>query len=372
VLEFNHVGGGLLAKDMWLDPEADSHPYRGKNGSSFAAYRVKEGSNGKVELVGFSIRGEDEKYWPAQAEIVGDTVVVSSDKVAGAAGVRYGFHTKESPFSNLYNREGLPAPAFGTDGVTAPLTLSAGPGGTVSPGNTLIVAKGAPIPILATPAANHLFTGWTVLKGNAELADAKAADTTIRVFGNATLRANFASRVACTIAEPANPTLLKVGAHVTLTAKTSILQGESTIRKVEFFRGDMKIGEAGSEPYAFEWTDVPAGSHTVTARATDSTGLTATSMPVCVVATASGSWEGIHGEGGMTTYDTEGGKHWTVHTFTQSGTLRVSGAGEVEYLMVGGGGDGGSCGAYGALYVPAKGGNGGSGIVIVRSVTGRR
>jgi hypothetical protein len=91
-----------------------------------------------------------------------------------------------------------------------------------------------------------------------------------------------------------------------------------------------------------------------------------------VVATASGSWEGIHGEGGMTTYDTEGGKHWTVHTFTQSGTLRVSGAGEVEYLMVGGGGDGGSCGAYGALYVPAKGGNGGSGIVIVRSVTGRR
>jgi sialate O-acetylesterase len=377
VLEFNHVDGGLLAKDMWLDPEADSHPYRGKNGSSFAAYRVKEGSNGKFELVGFSIRGEDEKYWPAQAEIVGDTVVVSSDKVAGAAGVRYGFHTKESPFSNLYNREGLPAPAFGTDGVTAPLTLSAGPGGTVSPGNTLIVAKGAPIPILATPAANHLFTGWTVLKGNAELADAKAADTTIRVFGNATLRANFASRVACTIAEPANPTLLKVGAHVTLTAKTSILQGESTIRKVEFFRGDMKIGEAGSEPYAFEWTDVPAGSHTVTARATDSTGLTATSMPVCVVATASGSWEGIHGEGGMTTYYTEGGTHWTVHTFTQSGTLRVSGAGEVEYLMVGGGGGGGGTydgggGAYGALYVPAKGGNGGSGIVIVRYVTGGR
>jgi hypothetical protein len=139
----------------------------------------------------------------------------------------------------------------------------------------------------------------------------------------------------------------------------------------------MKIGEAGSEPYAFEWTDVPAGSHTVTARATDSTGLTATSMPECVVATASGSWEGIHGEGGMTTYDTEGGKHWTVHTFTQSGTLRVSGAGEVEYLMVGGGGGGGGTydgggGAYGALYVPAKGGNGGSGIVIVRSVTGGR
>jgi len=360
VLEFNHVGGGLVAKEMWLDPKADSHPYYGKSGSSHTAYRVKEGSNGKVELVGFSIRGEDEKYWPARAEIVGNTVVVTSDKVAAPSGVRYGFHTKESPFSNLYNREGLPTPAFGTDGVTTPLTLSASAGGTVSPGDTLIVAKGAPIPIRATPAANHLFTGWTVLKGNAELADPKNADTTIRVFGDATIQANFTLRVACAIAEPANPTLLKVGAKVKLTAKTSILQGDSTIRKVEFFRGDVKIGEAASEPYACEWSDVPAGSHTVTARATDSTGLTVTSTPVSVVATASGSWEGIHAEGGTTTYYTEGGKNWTVHTFTKSGTLRIGGAGEVEYLVVGGGGGGG--GTY-------DGGGGGAGGFLAGKMT---
>lgn len=360
VLEFDHVGGGLVAREMWLDPKADSHPYHGKSGSSHAAYRAKESSTAKVELVGFSLRGADEKYWPAQAEIVGNTVVVTSSKVAAPLGVRYGFHTKEAPFSNLYNREGLPAPAFGTDGVTTPLTLSASPGGTVSPADTLIVAKGAPIPIRATPAANHLFTGWTVLKGNAELADPKAADTTIRVFGHATIRANFSLRVACAITEPANPTLVKVGAKLKLTAKTSVLLGDSTIRKVEFFRGDVKIGEAVSEPNAFVWSDVPVGSHPVTARATDSTGLTAISMPVCVVATVGGSWEGIHAEGGTTTYYTEGGKHWTVHTFTSSGTLRVVNAGEVEYLVVGGGGGGG--GTY-------DGGGGGAGGFLTGKMT---
>jgi len=361
VLEFNHVGGGLVAKEMWLDPKGDSHPYHGKTGSSTAAYRVKEDATGSAALVGFAIRGPDEKYWPAQADIVGNTVVVTSEKVAAAAGVRYGFHTKDAPYCNLYNREGLPAPVFGTDGVTAPLTLSAGLGGTVAPASLLIVAKGAAIPIRATPAPNHIFTGWTILKGTAELADAKAADTTtVRVFGDAAIRANFALRVACSIAEPANPTVVKAGAKLRLTAKTFILHGDSSIRKVEFFRGDFKIGEAASEPCAYEWSDVPAGSHSVTARATDSTGLTATSLPVCVLATASGSWEGIHAEGGATTYYTEGGKHWTAHTFTEGGKLSVMGDGEIEYLVVGGGGGGG--GTY-------DGGGGGAGGFLTGKLT---
>lgn len=355
-LEFHHVGGGLVAKEMWLDPNADVQP----GGKGYPAYRVKNGSTANAALVGFAIRGADEKYWPAQAEIVGNTIVVTSDKVPAAAGVRYGFHTKDAPFCNLYNREGLPAAVFGTDGVTAPLTLSAGPGGAVAPDKTMIVAKGAPIPIHATPAPNHLFAGWTVLKGAAELADPKAADTTIRVFGNATIRANFSLRVACAIEGPANPTLAKVGTKLKLTAKVSILQGDSAIRKVEFFRGDVKIGEAATPPYSCEWSDVPAGSHTVTARATDSTGLTATSTPVFVVATSSGSWEHIHAEGGTTTYYTESDTNWTVHTFTGSGTLRVSDSGEVEYLVVGGGGGGG--GTY-------DGGGGGGGGFLTGKLT---
>jgi len=50
----------------------------------------------------------------AKAEIEGDSVVVSSDKVAAPVAVRYDF--EDSPQGNLYNKEGLPASPFRTDG----------------------------------------------------------------------------------------------------------------------------------------------------------------------------------------------------------------------------------------------------------------
>ncbi|MEI7823231.1 MAG: sialate O-acetylesterase [Verrucomicrobiota bacterium] len=342
ILSFAHVGGGLVAKEMVLTAKADG---------SGDAYRVKEGSTGNIPLVSFSLCGKDKVYQPAQAEIVGDTVVVTSGSVAAPSAVCYGF--SRYPVCNLYNREGLPASPFRTDQICASLKLFAGAGGKVSPINALLATKGMAIPIRAMPAPNHVFTGWTVVNGAAEVADPKAGETTVRVTDDSALRASFSFVVSCAITAPANPTLVKAGSKLKLVATASILQGNSKIRKVEFFRDDVKIGEAAANPYACTWSDVPAGTHTVTARVTDSGGLVATSVPVCVVATASGSWEGIHATGGTVAYYTEGGKNWTAHVFTNSGVLDVKAAGEVEYLLVGGGGGGGG------FYDGAGGGGGG-------------
>ncbi len=65
------------------------------------------------ELTGFGIAGEDRKWVWAQAVIDGDTVVVSSDKVAKPVAVRYAWGS--TPPCSLYNREGLPASPFRTD-----------------------------------------------------------------------------------------------------------------------------------------------------------------------------------------------------------------------------------------------------------------
>jgi sialate O-acetylesterase len=81
VLRFDHVDGGLMAKDG--------------------------------ELKGFVIAGADKKFVPAKAEIVGQTVVVSSDQVAAPAAVRYGW--ENIPDVNLFNQAGLPASPFRTD-----------------------------------------------------------------------------------------------------------------------------------------------------------------------------------------------------------------------------------------------------------------
>jgi sialate O-acetylesterase len=64
-------------------------------------------------VAGFTIAGEDRQFVPAAATIAGDTVVVSSEKVAKPAAVRYAWGNNP-PFS-LYNKDGLPASPFRTD-----------------------------------------------------------------------------------------------------------------------------------------------------------------------------------------------------------------------------------------------------------------
>lgn len=81
ILSFDHLGGGLEAKGS--------------------------------PLTGFTICGEDKKFHNATAEIKGDTVVVSSDKVAKPVAVRFGW--ANYPVVNLWSKAGLPAVPFRTD-----------------------------------------------------------------------------------------------------------------------------------------------------------------------------------------------------------------------------------------------------------------
>lgn len=66
-----------------------------------------------TSLLGFTIAGEDLKFVPAEAKIVGDEVVVSAAGVAKPTAVRYGWANIFE--GNLYNKEGLPASPFRTD-----------------------------------------------------------------------------------------------------------------------------------------------------------------------------------------------------------------------------------------------------------------
>jgi len=81
VLNFTHLGGGLVAKEG--------------------------------DLKGFTIAGTDKIFHPAKAEIRGNTVVVSAANVSSPVAVRYAW--ANSPEGNLFNRAGLPASPFRTD-----------------------------------------------------------------------------------------------------------------------------------------------------------------------------------------------------------------------------------------------------------------
>ncbi len=70
-------------------------------------------SAGDGQLKGFSIAGSDRKFVWADAQIKGDSVVVSSAQVTDPKAVRYGW--AENPIGNLFNKEEFPASCFRTD-----------------------------------------------------------------------------------------------------------------------------------------------------------------------------------------------------------------------------------------------------------------
>lgn len=72
-------------------------------------------------------------------------------------------------------------------------------------------------------------------------------------------------------------------ASTTITVNASDADG--SVSKVEFFAGATKLGEDLTAPYSFTWGNIAAGSYNVTAKATDNSGLTATSSAVAIVVT---------------------------------------------------------------------------------------
>ena len=100
----------------------------GKQGDGIVLnYNLKKGWV-NAPLTGFAIAGEDRKFVWANAEVVGDKIVVSSPSVAKPVAVRYAW--ADCPVANLFcargmNEEPLPASPFRTDNwpmITAPKT----------------------------------------------------------------------------------------------------------------------------------------------------------------------------------------------------------------------------------------------------------
>lgn len=83
------------------------------------------------------------------------------------------------------------------------------------------------------------------------------------------------------IGAPAAGASVTWGQPVTLTATAS--DSDGTIARVEFYDGGTKIGEDTSAPYEFVWTNAPAGTRVITARAFDNGGASTLSAELSLV-----------------------------------------------------------------------------------------
>jgi hypothetical protein len=86
------------------------------------------------------------------------------------------------------------------------------------------------------------------------------------------------------ISSPVNGATFTSPANITINATASDADG--SVSKVEFFNGTTKLGEDISSPYSFSWSNVAAGSYTLTAKATDNGTAVTTSSPVNITVQA--------------------------------------------------------------------------------------
>ncbi len=112
---------------------------------------------------------------------------------------------------------------------------------------------------------------------------------TTYTFGMQEVPGPYSNTVSATVSLQATPPTVSItspvegaifpnGSNITIQAAAS--DSDGTVAKVEFFEGANKLGEDTSSPYSFTWMNVPADSYTLSAKATDNDGATATSDPV--------------------------------------------------------------------------------------------
>jgi regulation of enolase protein 1 (concanavalin A-like superfamily) len=192
----------------------------------------------------------------------------------------------QAPAANQPPNVALTAPANGAT-FTAPanITISAtvsDTDGTIArvefyQGSTLIAADTtSPYSITWSnvPAGTYSLT--------ARATDDDGATTTSAARSITVTGTNQPPSVALTA--PGNGATFTAPANITISATASDTDG--TIARVEFYQGSTLIAADTTSPYSITWSNVPAGTYSLTARATDNGGATTTSAARSITVTA--------------------------------------------------------------------------------------
>jgi Bacterial Ig domain/Glucodextranase, domain B len=135
---------------------------------------------------------------------------------------------------------------------------------------------------IGTDITSPYSLAWTNVAVGAYTVTAKATDSAGAVTTSTAITVKVNANVAPTISitAPANNATLAAPANITINANAT--DSDGTIGKVEFFNGTTLLGTDTTAPYSFSWTNVVAGTYSITAKATDDKGAVTTSSVVKV------------------------------------------------------------------------------------------
>ncbi len=139
--------------------------------------------------------------------------------------------------------------------------------------------------------------------------------------------ANVLPTVAITA--PANNASYTAPATIALTATAT---DNGSITKLEFFQAQgtgaatsIGVSTSTTSPYSFSWTNVAAGTYTVTARATDNTGGIAVSAPITIV---------VNTVTGLSSSTSSDGLAGTLYPNPSNGSFALKGNEEIKSLYI--------------------------------------
>jgi hypothetical protein len=102
-------------------------------------------------------------------------------------------------------------------------------------------------------------------------------------YGNITLKVVPTQPPLVSIVSPTDGSVLVGPTNITITATASDPDG--SVSRVDFYCYETLIGSATNSPYSMVWSNVGAGSYSLTAKATDNTGAFTYSAPVNITVT---------------------------------------------------------------------------------------
>lgn len=180
----------------------------------------------------------------------------------------------------------LTAPANGAVfGTTEPIAVSAE--AQDSDGSIAKVEFYRGTTLIGTDTAPPYSVIWSGTKSAGQYALlARATDNrgamTVSAVVSITISANAPPAVSLT--SPSNGSSFTAPATINLAANAA--DSDGSIAQVEFFSGSTRLATVTTAPYAYTWSDVPTGSYSLTAKATDNLGATATSAAASITVAA--------------------------------------------------------------------------------------
>jgi uncharacterized repeat protein (TIGR01451 family) len=261
------------AESMGSGPSAATAPFwlrLSRNGSLFSGYASADGVNwvlvgsdtiamGNTVFIGLALTSHNDAEL-GTAKFDGVTVTAGSVAVPTVS------------ITSPVNGASFSAPAI----IPITAAATAGTAATVSrvdfyAGTTLI----------GTASTTPYSVTWNNVSAGSYSLTAKVTDSSGETATSSPIAVSVATAMppAVVLSAPANGALFSAPATIAVTATATAGTG-ATVRQVDYYAGATLIGTAAASPYSITWSNVAAGSYSLTAKVTDTLGATASSIPV--------------------------------------------------------------------------------------------